>query len=82
MEKKKKIAKTSFGDKYFSNTDSFEELEVETFETIKNGVKTIITCKFNKEGYLVSFVSTSENPYPFIAVKQKPTKGRFIKRRG
>lgn len=32
----------------------FDYLEEETFETVKGNYKTIIVCKFNHKGYLVS----------------------------
>lgn len=35
-------------------TGKDEELETETCEFVKGDYKTVITCKFNKKGYLVS----------------------------
>lgn len=38
----------------------YEKLDDEIFEVVKGDVKTTIVCKFNKEGYLVSYSSLSE----------------------
>lgn len=70
----------SFGNPYFSDTDNYQKLEEEQFEVVKNGVKTIITCKFTQAGYLVSFSSKSEKQ-EILPVKEQKMKGRFIKRR-
>lgn len=42
------------------DTENAEQLEEEKFEVVKGDYKTLITCKFNKKGYLVSCISESE----------------------
>lgn len=40
-------------------TGKNEELETETCEFVKGDYKTVLTCKFNKKGYLVSTSAVS-----------------------
>lgn len=43
-----------FGDTLFEEFFPSEKFEEETFEIQKGDYKTLVTCKFNKKGYLVS----------------------------
>lgn len=40
--------------------DDYEDLEEEKFEVVKGDYKTLITCKFNKKGFMVSHSFSSE----------------------
>lgn len=81
--KRKLNTELRFGNLYPS-PDEYEYLEHEEFEVVKNGVKTIIACKFNK-GFLVTFSFISK---PISKSKEKKEaklkkpKERFIKTRG
>lgn len=66
------------GDVY-SSLDKYKDMETREFEVEIEGVKTVITCKFNK-GYLVTFSSVSES-IEKIPTKSKKSKERFIKKR-
>lgn len=80
--KRKLNTELKFGNQYPS-PDEYEDLEQEEFEVVKNGIKTIITCKFNK-GFLVTFSSVSEptSRSEEKKAKLKKPKERFIKTRG
>lgn len=43
-----------FNSEFFLNLGNLDNLEEEVFEVVKGDYKTIIVCKFNKKGYLVS----------------------------
>ena len=66
-----------FGDIF---VDNLEKLDEEVLQIQKGNILTTVICRFDKEGYLVSWLHSSKH-YPLITNKTDKIKGKFIKRK-
>ena len=72
------IINTILNNDVYTSLDKYKNMKTKEFEVEIEGVRTTITCKFDK-GYLVTFSSKSETILE--PPKKSKKKERFIKKR-